>query len=70
MVRRWWCGAGGEELVARLVVRLALARFFDQVCDQLCIAFPISVVDFAPKTGQKSTKHLKNIFFGKSLKKD
>ena len=29
LVSRWWCGAGGKELVARLVVGLVLHRFFD-----------------------------------------
>ena len=29
LVRPCWLGAGGEELVTRLVVRVALARFFD-----------------------------------------
>ena len=28
LVSRWWCGAGGEELVARLVVRLAFSTVF------------------------------------------
>ena len=27
-VRHWWCGAGGEELVARLVVRLVFSLIF------------------------------------------
>ena len=28
LVSRWWCGAGGEELVPGLVVRLVLPSFY------------------------------------------
>ena len=28
LVSRWWCGTGGEELVARLVVRFVCSSFF------------------------------------------
>ena len=28
LVGCWWCGAGGEELVARLVVKLDFSSFF------------------------------------------
>ena len=62
---------GGEELVARLVVRLASARFFDQICDQLCNSFSTFLVDVVPKTGQKPEKKTeKHIFEEKGRKKD
>ena len=43
LVRPCWLDAGsvagGEQLVARLVVRLVQASFFGQMCAQLCIVF-------------------------------
>ena len=38
--------AGGEQLVARLVVRLVRAPFFGQMCAHLCIVFSTFLVDF------------------------
>ena len=75
LVRHWWCGAGGEELVARLMVRLALARFF------IFIRCAINFVSFCrhfwsilcPKlaqNGPKNQKKLKKKNSEKKAKKD
>ena len=50
LVRPCWLDAGGvaggEQLVARLVVRLVRASFFGQMCTHLCIVFSSFLVDF------------------------
>ena len=50
LVRPCWLDAGGvaggEQLVARLVVRLVRASFFGQMCTHLCIVFSTFLVDF------------------------
>ena len=50
LIRPCWLDAGGvaggERLVARLVVRLVRASFFGQMCAHLCIVFSTFLVDF------------------------
>ena len=50
LVRPCWLDAGGvaggEQLVARLVVRLVRASFFGQMCTHLYIVFSTFLVDF------------------------
>ena len=50
LVRPCWLDAGGvaggEQLVARLVVRLVQASFFGQMCTHLCIVFSSFFVNF------------------------
>ena len=50
LVRPCWLDAGGvaggEQLVARLVVRLVRASLFGQMCTHFCIVFSTVLVDF------------------------